>query len=311
MSFDLNPLSLFILGSLMLFYGSELLINNSKVLANKINVSPIIIGITVISIGTSLPELFISIKAALQNHGNLVVGNIIGSNISNICLVLGLVLIFFEFQIKNIINTKLSFIYLSIVSVIFYYFIYRGQLNLVNGFVLLVCFAVYIYVITQYFPYKSETQKSMVYESAVKLLFLITLGAIFLSLGSSLFLDGAVGIAIKIGVNNSVIGLTLVALGTSIPELFVSINSAIKKEFDFVIGNVIGSNIINIVLVGGVTSLLNLLTFTEGDFKIFNPLSLSLSFLLIFLFFEKPLINKFLGATFIVIYLIFLYINFL
>lgn len=310
MLFDLNPFLLFILGSIMLYYGSELLINNSKVLANKINVPPIIIGITVLAVGTSLPELFISIKAAFQNHGNLVVGNIIGSNISNICLVLGLVLIFFEFQIKNIINAKLSFIYLSIVSVIFYYFIYSGQLNLVNGIVLLVCFVVYIYVIIQYFSYKSEVANSDVYEPTIKLLFLISIGAILLSLGSNLFLDGAVGIAIKIGVNNSIIGLTLVALGTSIPELFVSINSAIKKEFDFVIGNVIGSNIINIVLVGGVTSLLNLLVFTEDDFKIFNHLSLSLSFILIFLFLEKRLINRFLGAIFIIIYLIFLYINF-
>ena len=94
MSFDLNPFILFILGCIMLYYGSELLINNSKVLANKFNVSPMIVGVTVIALGTSLPELFISIKAALQNHGNLVVGNIIGSNISNICLVLGLVLLF-------------------------------------------------------------------------------------------------------------------------------------------------------------------------------------------------------------------------
>ena len=107
----------------MLYYGSELLINNSKVLANKFNVSPMIVGVTVIALGTSLPELFISIKAALQNHGNLVVGNIIGSNISNICLVLGLVLILFEFKIKNIFNARLSFIYLSIISIIFYYFI--------------------------------------------------------------------------------------------------------------------------------------------------------------------------------------------
>ena len=309
---NLNPYIQFIIASSMLIFGSNMLIDNCKLLAEKFNISKFIIGVTVLALGTSLPELVVSLSAILKvpPESDIVIGNIIGSNISNICLVLGLVLIFFKFQIKNIINTKLSSIYLSIVSVIFYYFIYRGQLNLVNGIVLLACFLVYLYVITKYFSYKGETRNSTVYKTTVKLIFLISLGAFFLSVGSSLFLDGAVGIAIKIGVNNSVIGLTLVALGTSIPELFVSINSAIKKEFDFVIGNVIGSNIINIVLVGGVTSLLNLLTFTEGDFKIFNPLSLSLSFLLIFLFFEKPLINKFIGATFIVIYLIFLYINF-
>ena len=310
MIFDLNPFLLFVLGSVMLYFGSELLVDNSKVLANKISIPPIIIGITVIAVGTSLPELFVSIKAVLQNQGNLVVGNIIGSNISNICLVLGLVLFFFKFQIKHIVNAKLSFSYLSIVSIIFYYFIYSGQLNIVSGIVFLVCLLLYIYVITQYFSHNSETDDSNVDASLARLLFLILLGATLLSLGSNFFLEGAIGIAIIIGVNNSIIGLTLVALGTSIPELFVSINAAIKKEFDFVIGNVIGSNIINIVLVGGVTSILNLLVFSEDDFKIVNPLSLSLSFLLIFLFLEKGLINRFLGAIFIIIYLIFLYINF-
>ena len=307
---ELNPFLLFIIGSIMLYYGSELLIDNSKVLANKINVPSIIIGITVIALGTSLPELFISIKAVCQNHGNLVVGNILGSNISNICLVLGLVLIFFEFRIINIFNARLSFICLSIVSILFYYFIYIGQLNVFNGLMLLVCFMIYIYIVIKYFSYENENENVNIYESIIKLLFLIILGSILLSVGSTLFLDGAIGIAIKIGVSNSIIGLTLVALGTSIPELFVSINSAIKKEFDFVIGNVIGSNIINIVLVGGVTSSLNLLNFTSSNFKVFNPLSLCLSFMLIFLFLEKRLVNRFLGATFIVIYLFFLYINF-
>ena len=306
----LNPFLLFILGTIMLYYGSDLLIDNSKLLANKINVSPIIIGITVIAFGTSLPELFISLKAAFQNHGGLVVGNIIGSNVSNICLVLGLVLIVFKFQIKNIINAKLSFIYLSIVSVIFYYFIYSGHLNMVNGLVLLVCFIVYIYVIIRYFSFKSEPAQYKEKTSIIKLLFFILSGSFLLFIGSDFFIGGAIGIATKIGVSYSIIGLTLVALGTSIPELFVSINSAMKKEFDFVIGNVIGSNIINIALVGGITSYLNLIVFTEDDFKIVNPLSLSLSFLMIFLFLEKHLINRFLGAIFIIIYLTFLYINF-
>ncbi len=254
-------------------------------------------------------NLLISIRAAFQNHGDLVVGNIIGSNISNICLVFGFVLLFFNFRITNKVNAKLSYIYLCIVSVIFYYFIYTSELNLVRGLILLICLGLYVYLIIKYFS-NNAIRKSDIQDSLAKLLLFIILGAILLSFGSSLFLDGAIGIAIKIGVNNSIIGLTLVALGTSIPELFVSVNAAIKKEYDFVIGNVIGSNIINIVLVGGISGLLNLLVFNKSDFEIFNTLSLILSFLLIFVFIKKTLINRFLGAIFIIIYLNFLYINF-
>ena len=129
--------------------------------------------------------------------------------------------------------------------------------------------------------------------------------------GSELFIKGAIDLAGLIGMENSVVGLTIIALGTSIPELFVSINAAFKKEYDFIFGNVLGSNIINILLVGGLVSLFRELSYNSFDY--YNSIIiLSFStFLLVFLFIHKIILNRILGSVFIIIYFIFLYINFI
>jgi cation:H+ antiporter len=157
----------------------------------------------------------------------------------------------------------------------------------------------------------SEKLRENNYSDIMKPLIFIVIGITLLSFGADVFIEGASGIAELWGVNSATIGLTLVALGTSIPELFVTINAAIKKEYDFVIGNVIGSNILNIVFVGGVSSLFSNFVFKSSEFYVSNIILICITFSLLFLVFQRAFINRFLGSIFIIIYFIFLYINFI
>ena len=305
------PLFLFLIGSIMLFVGSDYLVDNSSLLAKRNNLSPIIIGVTVIAFGTSLPELVVSLNAALNDLPNLIIGNIVGSNISNICLVLGLVLVFFNFKILDVKNSKINLCSLFFITIIFLFLIlFNNKLSLFVALIFLFLFLLYLFLIFQ--NYNLDEQNTVFKGvSLIRIISLIILGLFLVVFGSELFIKGAIDLAGLIGMENSVVGLTIIALGTSIPELFVSINAAFKKEYDFIFGNVLGSNIINILLVGGLVSLFRELSYNSFDY--YNSIIiLSFStFLLVFLFIHKIILNRILGSVFIIIYFIFLYINFL
>ena len=307
----LYPLFLFLIGAVMLFFGSDYLVDNSSLLAKRNNMSPLIIGVTVIAFGTSLPELVVSFNAALNDLPNLIIGNIVGSNISNICLVLGLVLVFFNFKILDIRNSKINLYSLFFITVIFLFLIlFNNQLSVFVAFIFLFLFSLYLFLI--FHNYNLDEQNT-VFEaiSLRRTIFLIVLGLFLVVVGSELFIKGALDLARLIGMGNSVVGLTIVALGTSIPELFVSINAAFKREYDFIFGNVLGSNIINILLVGGLVSLFRELSYNSFDYYNSIIILCFSTFLLIFLFLHKIFLNRILGSVFIIIYFIFLYINFL
>ena len=305
------PLFLFLIGSIMLFVGSDYLVDNSSLLAKRNNLSPIIIGVTVIAFGTSLPELVVSLNAALNDLPNLIIGNIVGSNISNICLVLGLVLVFFNFKILDVKNSKINLCSLFFITIIFLFLIlFNNKLSFFVALIFLFLFLLYLFLIFQ--NYNLDKQNTVFKGvSLIRIISLIILGLFLVVFGSELFIKGAIDLAGLIGMENSVVGLTIIALGTSIPELFVSINAAFKKEYDFIFGNVLGSNIINILLVGGLVSLFRELSYNSFDY--YNSIIiLSFStFLLVFLFIHKIILNRILGSVFIIIYFIFLYINFL
>ena len=299
----------------MLYYGSEYLISNSSYLAKKFDLPNILIGVTIIAIGTSLPEFVVSLEAGYKQQFDLIIGNIIGSNISNICLVFGIILLFCDYRINDYNSFSRSISMLVVISLMFFYFINNtSTFDLIHSIILILFLTFYVYVLIQFFPIKKDDCKQIEknnYLDFVKPITFIIIGIFLLSIGANTFIDGATRIAVLLGVQNSIVGLTLVALGTSIPELFVSINAATKKKFDFVIGNVVGSNIINISFVGGISSLISNLTFNNSEFYISNIILLFITLLLFLLFFKKQVINKLLGLVFIIIYLIFLYINFI
>ena len=151
----------------------------------------------------------------------------------------------------------------------------------------------------------------IVCQDSMKIYFYVLIGIIMLSVGSEFFIDGALGIATIWGIKNVAIGLTIVALGTSIPELFVSFSAAKKKEYDFVFGNVLGSNIINIALVAGLASMVNPLNFNISNILFNKYIFIVLTFVVLIVYNNHKILNRIIGINFIVIYLIFLYINFL
>ncbi len=259
---DSLQIILFLVGGLILLVaGGEILVRGSVGLAKKFNVSPLIIGLTIVSFGTSSPELLVSIKASVSGYGAISLGNVIGSNIGNIAIILGIASLIYPIAIsKQIIKKEMPI--LIVVTLISILFLLDGKLTRLEGAIFFAGLIVYVY-----FGYKLSKQHSneIVYSPEVEatkpmnvwLAILLILGGLALLVyGGNLFVDGAVAIAKKFNLSEAVIGLTIVAVGTSLPELFTSLIAAIKKEADIAIGNIIGSNIFNLIGILGLTAII-------------------------------------------------------
>ena len=299
----------FSLGTILLYFSADYLILGSKSIASKFKIPPIVVGITLLAFGTSLPELIVSIIAILKGESGIVIGNVVGSNIANIGLVLGvtaiLTPIIFSFK-------KISFdiYFLIVITFLPLLFIYLGELVLWQGICFLLLLAGYCWHLFnkdhEYDENHSDENLSDGLTISIKIIF----GIIGLGFGAHIFVLGAKGIAIALGVSSLVIGMSIVALGTSLPELAASLAAAKHNEKDFVIGNIIGSNIMNIIAVLGFTLLIHPISveFTEvfmhGIFMV--TLTLGLFFILKF----RGGITKSSAGILLLIYIIFLYFNF-
>ena len=297
------------LGTILLYFGADYLILGSKSIASKFKIPPIVVGITLVAFGTSLPELIVSIIAILKGESGMVIGNVVGSNIANIGLVLGvtaiLTPIIFSFK-------KISFdiYFLIVITFLPLLFIYLGELVLWQGICFLLLLGGYCWHLFnkdhEYDENHSDENLSDGLTISIKIIF----GIIGLGFGAHIFVLGAKGIAIALGVSSLVIGMSIVALGTSLPELAASLAAAKHNEKDFVIGNIIGSNIMNIIAVLGFTLLIHPISveFTEvfmhGIFMV--TLTLGLFFILKF----RGGITKSSAGILLLIYIIFLYFNF-
>ena len=303
----LNPYLIFIIGGTFLYFGSELLIDNSINIANKFNLSKIFIGSTIVALGTSLPEIVVSIFANLNGSTNIAIGNIVGSNIANISLVLGIFLLFKNIYLGKTYKIRFHLLFLLLLTVIFYFLLMNGFISLYYGSILIFLFIIYIIFSVNFFD--DEEFKVDTVDSKFPVLKII-IGMILIYFGSSLFIDGAIGIALRIGVSDLVIGMTVVALGTSAPELIVSINSILKNEIDVSIGNIIGSNIANIVFAVGLSSILKTMYFNYNDLVFYNNYMILLTSLLVISLLVFKKMNKNFGLLFISIYFVFIYLNF-
>ena len=300
---------LFIIGSVLIFYGSSLLIDNSTLIARSLNISPIVIGLTVIAFGTSLPELVVSVIAILRGEGAIVLGNIVGSNIANILLVLGVIIIIKPLDI-NFSSLKQGSIYLLIATSCLMIMIWSQELSFIPGFLLLILFA--IYMISQFISNKEIDFDSDMSDEDFKFLYIlyIILGSIILGYGSHLFINSSIQIASFFNVPKIVISVSLVAFGTSVPELVTSIVAVRKGEPNFVVGNILGSNIINIFLVLGSSLIISDIYVTI--LGIFYPsifMLVSALILILFLLLNDKL-NRIHGLFLFILYLIFIYLSF-
>jgi len=250
-----------IAGFLLLVVGGEFLVRSSVGLSFKLKLSKIVIGMTVVSFATSAPELIVSLQAALDGHPDLALSNVIGSNIANIALVLGVTAIIFPLVVDKDFY-KMNWPMMLITSIALYYFLWNDSvLTRIEGAILFIALVVFIYFMIKISRKKTKDEVGDVDEalretSNIKIAVWLLIGGASLWGGSELLVKGAVDIATKLAISERVIGVSMVALGTSVPELAASVIAALKKEKAISLGNLIGSNIFNIASVLGLTAII-------------------------------------------------------
>ncbi|NHN26848.1 calcium/sodium antiporter [Flavobacterium jejuense] len=247
-----------IIGLVLLVVGGNWLLKSSVGLSLRLNISKIIVGLTVVSFATSAPEMIVSVKAALDGFPDIALGNVIGSNIGNIGLVLGVVLLINAIQVDKSFYITDWPTKMIASTLLFVFLIIDGGLTRIDGFIFISLLAIFLIILIRNNK-KVKVDIDVPMEenmSYVKIFGLLIIGGVALWGGSELLVKGAVNLAESVGVSKRVIAITVVSIGTSIPELASSIIAAIKKENDISIGNIIGSNIFNILSVLGVTAII-------------------------------------------------------
>lgn len=304
-----------IAGSVFVSYGAKILVEGSSSLAKRLNISDLVIGLTVVSLGTSSPELIVSVLAARSGQADVALGNVIGSNLMNICLILGLAAIIRPLYIRR--NTVWKEIPLSLLGIIVVFLMSNDQMidhvspsviSRIDGIVLLCFFVIYLYYMLEVAQNNPEPAvqgiiHAPVWQAALK----VIAGIVALTLGGRFIVDSAVSLARSMGISEAVIGLTLVAIGTSIPELATSLVAARKGNTDIAVGNVIGSNIFNVFLILGISATvapLPLGNITSLDFAV---CILVTAMLFVFCFFRTPrVVTRGKGFAFLAVYIVYM-----
>ena len=306
----LSSLFFLIVGSAGLYFGSEWLIDGAKDLAKKLKVSDLVIGLTIVSIGTSYPELVVGLISAFQGYTEFVIGNVLGSNIANIGLAIGLPALFFkiDFDLKNSIA---PFIYNLLACLMLYIFLQDNLISSKEAQGLILVF--FIYIIASFLrpnitSCDGELENENISPIYVSLLRIFT-GSIMLYYGSVLFVDnGAIPLVEQFGFSEKAIGMTIVAIGTSLPELFVTLMALSKKEVGISLGNIIGSNIFNILFVLATIALVTPIKTSNVNFELLLGVGFLLS-LMFFIYLQKGL-NKITASILFIGYITFLFLQF-
>ena len=295
---------LLITGLMLLVVGSNYLLKSAVDLSLKLKLSKVVIGLTVVSFATSAPELLISISSALKGSADIAISNVIGSNIANLGLVLGTALCFTKIKIPKS-NMKFDWTFLMIISFLFFYFINDlsvSRSEVILLFLALILFLVFIIKIRD----DADVEEIKISTSSnYKILILILVSSTLLYYGSELFVNSSIYFAEYFGVSERVIGLTLVAIGTSLPELVTTLVAIYKSELDISIGNIIGSNIFNILAVIGLTSIvtdLNILSERILSFDIYVMILFSFILMFFYLLDNKRFLNIYHGIIYILLF---------
>lgn len=258
----------FIVGTAILLTSGDFLVRAAISISIKLKISPMVVGLTVIAFGTSAPELLVGIQATWNGHGGLAIGNIIGSNIANVFLILGVPALILAIDNSDKELVKNYYFMLAAVS-LFVLFLLFGEIGFWQG-VLLIIFLILFLV--QAIFYKTGSRESLGYEAIDtekesldrwRLIIFLVVGFVGLPLGAKILITSATNFAENYGVSEEVIGLTVVAVGTSLPELATAIAAAYRREANLLLGNVIGSNIFNILCIAGIASLIHPLQLTD------------------------------------------------
>jgi cation:H+ antiporter len=310
---------LFGAGFPLLIFGADILVKGASALARRLRVSDLVIGLTIVAFGTSTPELFVNIVSSVQQEPSIAVGNIIGSNIFNILIILGICAVIFPLSVtvgtvyKEI---PLCFLASLIVGIMGNDgLIDKGPssvLTRIDGLVMIAFFIVFLYHIFELIRSQKGTLE-LVHQKGYrtrKAILLIASGFVMLIIGSRFVVDGAVRIAGALGVDQSVIALTIVACGTSIPELATSAVAAARKKTDIAVGNIVGSNIFNVLFILGASSIICPIPLVPERDDISIAVSVVASFLLFIMMFtgrKYYLLERWEGIVFILLYTGFIY----
>lgn len=301
-----------IIGFIGLIKGADFLVEGASNIAKKFNIPEIIIALTIVSIGTSMPELFVSLTSGIDGLSDISIGNVVGSNIANLLLILGITAIIRPIAVKK--ETKFVEIPVCFITTLIFWTFCNlgGNITRLDGIVFVALFLLFIVytiivAIKHNQVYSKEKREPIDKISLFKDIIDIGLGIIALKIGAELTVDNAINISRILNISEKVISVTVLAVGTSLPELFTSVSAAIKGKSDIAIGNIVGSNIFNILLILGVTAIINPLTYNMSFNKDLTLLIISTVLLMIFPFIpKKDEMTRGNGVIYLILYFVYI-----
>ena len=305
---------LLIVGLALLVGGGEWLVRGASSIALRLRLSPLVVGLTIVAFGTSAPELFISVRAALEGSPDLAMGNVIGSNICNLALVLGITAAITAVPVRQD-SMRIDWPVTMGASLLLYLVVLDNLINWPEGLLFVGILITYTYLIIRKSRRETKSAEELAQELDVppptaslgKDLLLIGVGTAGLAFGSNWFVEGAQDLAITFGVSERVVGITVLALGTSLPELVTAVIAAVKKETDIALGNLMGSNIFNILSILGITSVIA--SIRVNDVIIHSDMiwMLLITFLILPMMLYRRTIARLEGAILLAIYVYYIY----
>lgn len=252
------------LGFFLLVKGADWFVDGASGLARKLGIPQLVIGLTIVAMGTSLPEAAVSISAALRGNAGITIGNIVGSNILNILIILGVTALIATLKVADS-TVRYEIPFMIVVTFVLLWLGYTGgQVTWLEGVILWVLFLLYLRYLYMMVKKGKEEEREAEQLSTAKIIGLILAGVVMIVAGSNFAVEGASNLAKALGISQRFIGLTIVAFGTSLPELVTSVSAARKHNADIAIGNIVGSNIFNILFIVGTTALITPVTFASG-----------------------------------------------
>ena len=301
-------------GLALLLYSGKFLVRGGVELARHFHLSSLVVGVTVVSFGTSAPELLVSVQAAIGGYPDIAIGNVIGSNISNVAIVLAISAI-----ISPVLINRSSLVFdwpvMMIFTIVLYLLILNNVLGFSGGLVIFSMLVAYVVwsVVSSRLKIKRNAEQFLSPSMPLYLaIIMVVLSSAGLAIGADWLVEGAAGIARDLGVSERVISLSLIAFGTSLPELVTSAVAAVKKESDISVGNIIGSNIFNIGAVLGITSMITPIQINQQviDFDIFWVAGTGIALVIASLPLKRPRLGRLGGILLISIYVLYLYLIF-
>ncbi|MDN3688041.1 calcium/sodium antiporter [Cyclobacterium jeungdonense] len=298
------------IGLLVLLLGGKFLVDGASSVASRLGLSPGLIGLTIVAFGTSAPELLVSITAALRGASDIAIGNVVGSNISNITLVLGISALIYPIYIEKS-TLKLDYPFTLFSSLLFFVFALNGFISFTEGVVLLICFVSlnwYFFKSIERVEFSEEDAEQMKKQPVWIAILQLLGGAAGLYFGSDLVVGNATSIAQALGVSERIIGVTIIAIGTSLPELVTSVLAALKKETAMALGNILGSNIMNVFSIIGFTAILKPIAVTSNFISSDFIWMLGFTILLLPIMRINYIISRLNGGFLVVGYLLYVYL---